>query len=135
MYLFDANQLPSVIFYDNNCQLQGHLQASGDTFFKNTILPVDVFHFKSKHKITDSFCQKNCNPAQWKELADDEGNWIFNSSAAEQANVWMGGYLSIVREMLPHNFDFFLDEMIMWRNEKLIERQKANGHAPYLIPV
>ncbi|KAJ3725375.1 hypothetical protein C8R42DRAFT_640253 [Lentinula raphanica] len=53
------------------------------------MLPVDVFHFKSKHKESDEFCQKHCNPAQWTELVGDDGEWIFNSSAAEQSNVWI----------------------------------------------
>lgn len=80
-------------------------------------MPVDAFHFKSKHKVADEFCQKHRNPAKWTQLYDEEGNWKLNSSAAEQTNVWMGGYASIMREMLPHNFNFFIDEMIKRRNE------------------
>ncbi len=41
-----------------------------------------------KHKQKDEFCQKNCNPAKWTELSDTKRRWIFNSSAAEQVNVW-----------------------------------------------
>ncbi|KAH6879337.1 hypothetical protein BKA70DRAFT_1475132 [Coprinopsis sp. MPI-PUGE-AT-0042] len=134
-YLFDRSQLPDVIFYDNNCSLQAHLHASGDDFFRNVIMPVDVFHFKVKHKITDLFCQQHCNPAQWEQLVDEEGNWKLNSSAAEQANVWLGGYLAIVREMLPHRFDFFLDEMIKRRNEKIIQELHRTGQAPYIVPI
>lgn len=85
---------------------------SNDTFFKQVILAIDVFHFKSKHKETDEFCQKHCNPALWKELADEHGKWVFNSLAAEQAYVWLGGYHTIVRDILPHRYDFFLNEMI-----------------------
>ncbi|KAI0037501.1 hypothetical protein FA95DRAFT_94308 [Auriscalpium vulgare] len=98
------------------------------------ILPVDVFHFKSKHKESDEFCQKHCNPAMWPELSDDKGNWVFNSSAAEQANVWMGGYLAIAREMLAYRFDFFFDEMIKRRNERVVAKLRATGKAPYRIP-
>jgi len=97
-------------------------------------MPVDVFHFKSKHKETDEFCQKHCNPALWKVLADENGNWVFNSSIAEQVNVWLGGYLAIVRDMLPHRYDFFLDEMIKRRNEFVVEKLKKSGHIPYRIP-
>ncbi|KAF5339767.1 hypothetical protein D9611_009052 [Ephemerocybe angulata] len=135
VYQFDKRQLPDVIFYDTNCQMQSHLQASGDTFFSNTLLPIDVFHYTSKHKVTDDFCQKHCNPAQFKELVDDAGNWKLNSSAAEQANVWMGGFLAMTREMLPHHFDFFLDEAIKRRNEWIVEGLFNAGHAPYIIPV
>ncbi|KAJ8519163.1 hypothetical protein ONZ45_g3859 [Pleurotus djamor] len=127
--------LPTVIFYDNNCHLQAHLLKQGDTYFQNTILPVDVFHFKSKHKKTDEFCQRHCNPAQWKELVDVKTNkWRFNSSIAEQVNVWMGGYMAVVREMLPYHFDFFLDEMIKRRNQIIVRKLKTQGSIPYRIP-
>lgn len=134
VYRHNPNALPDVIFFDNNCRLQEHLRKEKDTFFRRVILAVDVFHFKSKHKVSDVFCQKHCNPALWKELADEEGRWVFNSSAAEQANVWLGGYLAMVREMLPHRYDFFLDEMISRRNEALVAKLKAKGAAPYIIP-
>jgi hypothetical protein len=126
--------LPDVIFFDNNCRLQEHLRKEKDHFFQRVILAVDVFHFKSKHKESDVFCQKHCNPALWKELVDDDGKWVFNSSAAEQANVWLGGYLAMVREMLPHRYDFFLDEMIKRRNEKQVEKLRQKGKALYHIP-
>lgn len=96
------------------------------------MLPVDVFHFKSKHKESDEFCQKN--PSQWMELVGDNGEWVFNSSAAEQGNVWIGGYQAIVREMLPHNYNFFLDEMIKRWNEVLVAKLHRAGNAPYRIP-
>ncbi|KAF8827032.1 hypothetical protein HHX47_DHR5000564 [Lentinula edodes] len=130
----NRNDLPDVIFYDNNCHLQSHLQAQQDLFFQGTMLPVDVFHFKSKHKESDEFCQKHCNPLQWTELVGDNGKWVFNSSAAEQGNVWIGGYQAIVREMLPHNYNFFLDEMIKRRNEVLVAKLRQAGNAPYRIP-
>jgi hypothetical protein len=114
--------------------LQEHLRKEKDTFFQQVILSVDVFHFKSKHKETDVFCQKHCNPALWKELADEHGKWVFNSSAAEQANVWLGGYHAIVQEMLPHRYNFFLDEMIKRRNEKLVARLEEIGKIPYIVP-
>jgi len=125
-----------------NCHLQSHLATQRDSFFSQVILPVDVFHFKSKHKVTDEFCQKHCNPARWTELvdrdADKDGNesakWIFNSSAAEQVNVWLGGYIAIVHDMLAHRFDFFLDEMVKRRNEEVIDRLHLVGNAPYHVP-
>ncbi|KDQ28715.1 hypothetical protein PLEOSDRAFT_1039350 [Pleurotus ostreatus PC15] len=126
--------LPDVIFFDNNCSLQAHLQKQCDTYFQGTLLPVDVFHFSSKHKLSDDFCQRHCNPAQWPELVNDDGSWKFNSSVAEQTNVWMGGYIAIVREMLPHRYEFFLDEMIKRRNQLLIRRLRNEGKVPYCIP-
>jgi hypothetical protein len=134
-YDFNRDNLPDALMYDNNCQLQSHLQAEGDTFFQRCILAVDVFHFKSKHKITDEFCQKHCNPALWKELLNEDGTWVFNSSAAEQCNVWLQGYQAIVREMLAYRYEFFLDEVIMRRNEIMIEKLKIAGKAPYRVPL
>ncbi|KAF8826337.1 hypothetical protein HHX47_DHR5000080 [Lentinula edodes] len=130
----NPNDLPDVIFYDNNCQLQAHLLAQNDEYFRGTMLPVDVFHFKSKHKQSDEFCQKHCNPSQWTELVGEDGEWVFNSSAAEQANVWIGGYQAIVREMLYYNYNFFLDEMIKRRNAVLVAKLSRTNQAPYHIP-
>ncbi|KAK1216033.1 hypothetical protein PQX77_021351 [Marasmius sp. AFHP31] len=117
------DELPDVIFHDNNYD-----------YFKNVILPVDVFYFKSKHKVTGEFCQKHCNPAQWSELVGDDGKWIFNSSVVEQTNSWIVGYQAIVRDMLPHNYDFFLDETIKRRNELLRNRLLVAGKIPYCMP-
>ncbi|KAI0310124.1 hypothetical protein OF83DRAFT_1071058, partial [Amylostereum chailletii] len=127
---------PELDFYDTNCGLQEHVQKQKDPFYAEAgmMLPVDVFHFKSKHKETDEFCQKHCNPAMFPELHDEKGNWYFNSSVAEQANVWIDGYLTIVRELLAYRFEFFLDEMIKRRNEILIEKLRSEGQAPYIVP-
>lgn len=110
------------------------LAAQGDTYFSKCALPVDVFHYKSKHKKTDTWCTQHCNPALWPELMTPEGGWRFNSSAAEQANAWFGGYLAIVREMRVDRFNFFLDEMIRRRNVLTLADLKDQGQAPYLIP-
>ncbi|KAF7370162.1 hypothetical protein MSAN_00646600 [Mycena sanguinolenta] len=91
--------LPSYIFYDNNCQFLKHLRFMNDTYFDGVGLPVDVFHFKCKHTIRDVFCQVNCNPALFRELIGEDGKWVFNSSAAEQANVWFGKFQNMVQEM------------------------------------
>jgi hypothetical protein len=98
-------------------------------------LSVDVFHFKSKHKETDMFCQENCNPSAFLELLGEGGKaWYFNSSIAEQTNVWLGGYHAICREMLVDKYTFFLDEMIFQKNKltmaKLITGGKEPGYWP-----
>lgn len=111
-----------------------HLSATGDHYFDNCCLPVDVFHFKAKHKESDGYCQQHCNAAHWPDLIDDEGGWRFNSSAAEQANAWIGGFISIVREMLPHRFNFFMDEVIQRRNRSIIDRLARTGKVPWSIP-
>lgn len=109
---------PNHIFFDNNCTLSKMVRD--DIFFQDIGLSVDVFHFKCKHAVTDEWCQLNCNPEAFPELHGerDEG-WFFNSSVAEQTNVWIGGYHAICREMLTERYCFFLDEMIMRRNEMM----------------
>lgn len=96
-------------------------------YFDKIALAVDVFHFKSKHSTTDLYCQEFCNPAKFDELkGEGEKKWYFNTSIAEQTNVWLGGFHSIVRKMTEEKFDFFLDEMILMRNAALVQRLKAN---------
>ncbi|EJD54206.1 hypothetical protein AURDEDRAFT_51957, partial [Auricularia subglabra TFB-10046 SS5] len=127
---------PTFLFYDDNCQLWRFLQNCGQRireYFAKIGLPVDVFHFRSKHKITDNICQTHCNPASFPALRTG-GKWTFNSSAAEQANVWFGKYSSIVREMHEHRYNFFLDEMISLHNQVVIERLEKNGKIPHLVP-
>lgn len=93
--------MPSYIFYDNACQIVKFLQggAERDDSFANAGLVVDVFHAHKKHKDDHLFCQKWCNPAGFPELRVDGKSWLFNSSAAEQANQWFGAFQPLVREM------------------------------------
>ena len=96
---------------------------------------VDVWHFINKHKTRDTFCQDNCNPADYPELMDSDGkSWFFNTSVAEQTNAWIGGYRPICREMIPVKYNFFLDEMIRLRNEITVTRLEAQGHRPRHAP-
>ncbi len=98
-------------------------------------LPVDVFHAISKHKDTDEFCKLNCNPATFPELYTALHQWVFNSSAAEQANVWFGQFQRIVREMREENYNFFLDEMIAIHNEWQVGVLYRRGARPRLVPI
>ncbi|KAJ7225287.1 hypothetical protein GGX14DRAFT_349519 [Mycena pura] len=125
--------LPSYIFYDNNCQFLKHLRHIGDTYFDSVGLPVDVFHFNCKHTIRDAFCQINCNPARFKELIGADGKWVFNSSAAEQANVWFGKFQNVVQDMPVIRYNFFLDEMIAIRNREIVKDLTAQGQGPHLL--
>jgi len=104
------------------------------TYFNDISLPVDVFHFKSKHKESDIKCGRNCNPYIWPELRTEDGKWRFNSSAAEQTNAWYGGFLAIVRDMQADRYEFFLDEMIKRRNRLIVKELRKQGNAPYRIP-
>ncbi|KZV83825.1 hypothetical protein EXIGLDRAFT_625124 [Exidia glandulosa HHB12029] len=130
---------PSFLFYDDNCALHKHIYAQDPTgrirrFFARIGLPVDVFHFESKHKEADLVCQTHCNPASFPDLMNPNGTWAFNSSAAEQANSWIKKYKQIVREMNALRYDFFLDEMIALRNEFIVEGLQAKDLLPHIVP-
>jgi hypothetical protein len=121
--------MPNHIIFDNNCGVEKHVKNDPD--FKNVGLAVDVFHFKCKHSETDRFCQENCNPASFPELIGENGKgWFFNTSIAEQTNVWLGGYHSICREMGPDKYEFFLDEMILRRNIMTRAKLEKKGCQP-----
>ncbi|KAJ6455114.1 hypothetical protein C8R47DRAFT_1251149 [Mycena vitilis] len=90
---------PEFFIFDNNCKLDAHQHAINDQHFKDTGKPVDVFHFKCKHKLTDLHCQLYCNPAAFPEMIGPDGKWRFNTSICEQTNVWFGGFIAIVRDM------------------------------------
>ncbi|KAK7020302.1 hypothetical protein R3P38DRAFT_3194859 [Favolaschia claudopus] len=124
---------PEFFVFDNNCQLDAHQRATRDTHLKNTGKPVDVFHFKCKHKLTDLHCQRYCNPAAFPELICD-GKWRFNTSICEQTNVWFGGFISIVQDMEVTRYNFYLDEMIKRRNRYIVAQLEAKGHFPWTIP-
>ena len=127
--MFHNDIKPDHIFFDNNCTLAK--MVKDDPFFKDVGLMVNVFHFKSKHSESDTFCQEHCNPAAYPELTSEDGKgWYFNSSIAEQTNVWLGGYHSICREMLMDKYIFFLDEMILRRNHMTREKLSSEGKCP-----
>lgn len=126
---------PEFFIFDNNCKLDAHQRAIGETHFSGTGKPVDVFHFKSKHKETDKHCQLYCNPAAFPELLTADNKWRFNSSICEQTNVWLGGYQAILRDMEVTRFNFYLDEMIKRRNRYMVGKLHKSGHCPWNIPI
>ena len=138
MRLFPTKaSLPAVIWHDNNCRIRAMLNNDDDelrTYFDQCALPVDVFHFKCKHKESDAECGRNCNPYLWPELRTSDGKWRFNSSAAEQTNAWFGGYQAIIREMQVDRYEFFLDEMIKRRNRLIVNDLRHRLKRPYSIP-
>ena len=93
-----------------------------DTYFDRCALPVDPFHAKTKPKESDMFCNQHCNAARFPDLLLENKKWRFNSSAAEMTNAWLGGFQAMVREMRPARYDFFLDEMVMQKNQLTRDR-------------
>ncbi|KAF8884482.1 hypothetical protein BD779DRAFT_1443171, partial [Infundibulicybe gibba] len=131
--------MPEIVIYDLGCQLYMHLEKDNNPLLASVGFPVDVFHWKSKHKKSNVACAFHCNPTRFPELLDDIGgsSWFFNSSIAEQTNVWLGGYHAILREMGVDKFNFFLDEMIQRKNEMTKQRLEKDdvcvGYIPDLI--
>ncbi|KAG1809657.1 uncharacterized protein BJ212DRAFT_1527394, partial [Suillus subaureus] len=127
-----AASTPEYFIFDNNCKLHAHQDAIGDDHFAATGMPVDVFHFNSKHKETDTYCQQHCNPTAFPELISG-GKWRFNTSICEQTNIWLGGYQAILWDMSVHWYNFYLDEMIKCRNCYVISELERRGHSPWMI--
>ncbi|EIW87371.1 hypothetical protein CONPUDRAFT_44164 [Coniophora puteana RWD-64-598 SS2] len=127
-------QKPEHWIYDTACDTKQ--QAMKDPWWDTVRMSVDVFHLINKHKTTHEFCQLNCNPALFPELhKDDNSGWWFNTSIAEQVNVWLGSYHAMVREMTSVRYNFFLDEMIRLRNIDVVERLREKGHHPNYSPL
>jgi hypothetical protein len=125
----EVESIPSFIWHDNNCKLRKILDE--DDPLLQVAMPVDVFHF-TKHKLGDKYCATHCNPALFPDLRDGEA-WTFNSSAAEQANAWFGGFQAITREMRMDRYNFFLDEMIRRRNIWTVQELKRKRKAVWEI--
>ncbi|KAF8837031.1 hypothetical protein BDN67DRAFT_909977, partial [Paxillus ammoniavirescens] len=104
------------LIYDSNCNALQEVQSWHISFFEGMGMCVDAFHHQAKHKVGDTFCREWCNMRAYPELLDDDGHFYFNSSIAEQTNVWFGGFHNICWEMTPTKYDFSLDKMIIRRN-------------------
>jgi hypothetical protein len=131
-----TRSMPGVIWFDNNCTLWKHLSplAKNNPFYadllKHTALPVDVFHHRTKHSGGDLVCREHCDPAKFPELITPDGKWRFNSSQAEQTNVWLGGFQAILRDMQADRYTFTLDELIKRRNRMIVDQLARDGHNP-----
>ncbi|KDQ13593.1 hypothetical protein BOTBODRAFT_146187 [Botryobasidium botryosum FD-172 SS1] len=129
--------LPQYIIYDNACNVRAHLDtaraARDRAYFEDnqSNWVVDVFHFENKHKKTDIYCQEHCNPVLYADLCTAESKWTFNSSIAEQTNVWFGGYHSLCQGMHRYRYNFFLDEMIRRRNQWIVEELARKRLQPF----
>ena len=131
MFSLARARKPQHMIYDSNCNALREVQSRGIEFFKGMGMCVDAFHHKTKHRASDTFCQENCNMKSYPELLDEEGGYYFNSSIAEQTNVWFGSFHNICREMLPVKYDFFLDEMILRRNRYTVTALHQRGKDPH----
>jgi hypothetical protein len=93
-----------------------------------------------KHKETDIDCQLHCNPSNFPELRHfnektKKDEWYFNTSIAEQINVWVVGFHSMCREMRAIFYDFFLDQMVLIQNGITKKRLEKQGLHPMYFEV
>ncbi|KAK7051197.1 hypothetical protein VNI00_004697 [Paramarasmius palmivorus] len=137
-HTFKGKRKPNHFCFDSNCILSKYIRTSAPDhikeFYKDVGLPVDVFHFKSKHKQSDHYCGQHCNPYKFPELMTKDTNgkekWAFNTSVCEQTNVWVNGFVPICREMGGLFYDFFLNVMVLKRNEFTKRRLENQGKNP-----
>ncbi|KAG2741488.1 hypothetical protein P692DRAFT_201726600 [Suillus brevipes Sb2] len=122
---------PQHMIYDSNCNALREVESRNIDFFRGMGMCVDAFHHKTKHKGSDTYCRERCDMRAYPELLDDEGGFYFNSSIAEQTNVWFGSFHNICREMTPIKYDFFLDEMILRRNRVTVASLHSQGKFPH----
>ncbi|KAF8426822.1 hypothetical protein L210DRAFT_3420560 [Boletus edulis BED1] len=135
LYSLARARKPQHLIYDSNCNALREVQCRHLSFFQDMGMCVDTFHHRTKHKVTDTLCQEKCNMRAYPELLDDDGKFYFNSSIAEQTNVWFGAFHNICQEMTPTKYDFFLDEMILRRNRVTLATLQARGKRPYHPPI
>jgi hypothetical protein len=129
------NSVPDILFYNDNCHLHRYMQANELHHFDNMGMPVDVFHFKAKHKESDAYCGRHCNPLIFPDIYNAKTQtWYFNSSAAEQTNRWINRYMAIVHNMDAICYNFFLDEMVKEHNRFVATRLQEQGKHPFLQP-
>ncbi|KAJ7733056.1 hypothetical protein DFH07DRAFT_968134 [Mycena maculata] len=123
---------PEHFIYDTNCDAKQQVDAHPEiwSWWKDVSMTVDVFHFLNKHAVGHTFCQEHCNLASCPELSNPNKTWYFNTSIAEQMNIWFSGYHSMCWEMLPVKYNFFLDEMICLRNQVTLSKLAADGDDP-----
>ena len=47
----------------------------------------------------------------------------FNTQACEQLNAWLGGFESILKRMVPGNFDWFLHTMLFYHTRNVLKKK------------
>ena len=133
---------PAYICIDKACLVLRTAVANGswDAVWKNTTrFIVDTYHYIN-HRVTDYLCRKWCNPAPQDGSApnlvvistDNHGQpylkRAFNTQACEQLNAWLGGFESILKRMVPSNFNWFLHTMLFYHTRHVLERQNERNN-------
>ena len=117
------------IIYDSCCLAKQ--EAASNPLFEGIGMCVDPWNFTNKHKNTDTCCCINYNAVDYPKLLTNDSKWHFSTLIAEQINVWLGGYYSICKEMLPLKYDFFLDKMVRLHIIQVEEHLHVTGQYPH----
>jgi hypothetical protein len=48
----------------------------------------------------------------------------FNTQACEQLNAWLGGFESILKHIVPGNFDWFMHTMLFYHTRYVLKKQQ-----------
>lgn len=128
---------PAYVCIDKACLVLRTAVANPDfsSWTTTSRFIVDAYHYQN-HRTTDWMCQTYCNPAPTDGSApnlvvvehDNQGRpqykRAFNTQACEQLNAWMGGFESILKRMVPGNFNWFLHAMLCYHTKFVIEKKK-----------
>ena len=119
---------PDYICIDKACLVMRTCLANGSwrqTWSRTSRFIVDAYHY-TNHSADNNLCRTWCNPTPRDGSAPNlvitgrtrDGNTFrksaFNTQACEQLNAWLGGFESILRKMVPGNFDWFLHTMLTY---------------------
>ena len=133
---------PAYICIDKACLVLQTAISNGSwdaNWKKTTRFIVDAYHYIN-HRLTDYLCHKWCNPAPQDGSAPnlvvvstDNHGWpylkrAFNTQACEQLNAWLGGFESILKRMVPGNFNWFLHTMLFYHTRHVLERQNKRNN-------
>ena len=133
---------PAYICIDKACLVLRNAVANGswDAVWKNTTRSIVDTYYYINHHVTDYLCWKWCNPASQDGSApnlvvistDNHGllylKQAFNTQACEQLNAWLGGFESILKRMVPSNFNWFLHTMLFYHTRHVLERQNERNN-------
>jgi uncharacterized Zn finger protein (UPF0148 family) len=127
---------PDYICIDKGCMILRTSIANGswEQWKRTSRFIVDSYHYIN-HKADDILCRTWCNPAPTDGSApnlvipavDNKGQpclkRAFNTQACEQLNSWLGGFESILKSMIPGNFNWLLHTMLFYHTRYVLEKQ------------
>jgi len=134
--LATENSRPDYICIDKACLVLRTCVSNGswEEWKKTSRFVVDSYHYRN-HSDNDTLCHAWCNPAPTDGSAPnlviptvDKNREAclkkaFNTQACEQLNAWLGGFDSILKHMVPGNFDWFLHTMLFYHTRYVLKKQ------------